>query len=323
MDIAGDCRYWPVSCWKQMLFGYKYLLADPAEAEEYMYNVDAHSLALTCLQLLVEVTSGSKPPHAAALFAAFATYWDDATKFHRELYAVFRGQGTWAALKKSFMQQKLVERTKRNLSKLKHALDEAANSVHSTSEESIFCRALKRMLSGCHVEWAHLHSMLRVKETSPFTQIKTKKLDHVNARCVHPVHPVHPVSGRGARGVLLGNVKPAHAAVEGKAAPTIKETLPSSTPPKKDATPTTRPKKFTHQRVRTTDNGTSMLRNVPDTGVSQLRFGLEDGASSSGSSQVSRSSSLEKLSQSSSLEQLAALSSTAIQMFFSATPGDR
>lgn len=212
MNIGGDCRYWPVSCWKQMLFGYKYLLANPSEAEEYVHNIDAHSLALTCLQMMVEVTSGPEPPHAAALFSAFRRYWADATRFHAELYAVFQGHGTFANLKKSFLQQQIAERTHRNLERLKLALDEIASSVCSSAEEALFYRALQRMLCGRQVEWIAVHNILHEKKT------------------------------------------------------------------------TSPPRRFTHRRVRTTDGGNSMSRNVPEVNDTRLlRFGPQEPASGASS----------------------------------------
>eukprot|EP00928_Gymnodinium_smaydae_P033166 TRINITY_DN23829_c0_g1_i1.p1 TRINITY_DN23829_c0_g1~~TRINITY_DN23829_c0_g1_i1.p1 ORF type:complete len:582 (+),score=84.09 TRINITY_DN23829_c0_g1_i1:260-2005(+) len=164
-DIAGDCRYWPVSCWKQFLFGYKYLMDDDGSVDEYKYNLDAHSFALTCIQFLGEVTVGGKPAHARDLFDAWERYWADAQKFHKDLYAVFQGQGTWAALKKQFLQENIVNKTRANLDRLKHALETC--DAGEDSNTKVLCQILARLLSGRRVDWSALQvSLNSVPETA-------------------------------------------------------------------------------------------------------------------------------------------------------------
>jgi len=234
-NIGGDCRYWPVSCWKQFLFGFKYLLSDPVDVEEYVHNLDAHSLSLTCLQLLNEVTTGPRPPHAEALFSAFATYWKDAVTFHTELFAVFQGKGNWAALKKSFLQQQIVEVTRRNLDRLKHALDACAKGEDARTFN--FLRCIRKMISGQHTDWGDLQKILQGLSPAPAQTEQAAPVSVVDrlSASVRTVEPAitHHTSSDGA---------------SASQAPAMR--------------------KFTHRRQSTAD--ISLSRYVPEVGAAQV-----------------------------------------------------
>lgn len=171
-DIGGDCRYWPVSCWKMFLFGWKYLAANAPQMEEYVYNLDAHTMALTCIQLLVEVTTdGAAPDHAKKLFEAWQSYWAEAVKFHSELFTVFRGRGTWDQLKRSFVKQQIAERTATNLVKIRQALTVCA--AGEAPEGAVLFQALERMLSGATVNWETIRrSLAQERQVPVFSSLK-------------------------------------------------------------------------------------------------------------------------------------------------------
>merc|ERR1719401_756753 len=109
------------------MFGFRYLLQGVQVANEYLHNLDVHSLALTCIQLLVEVSSGKFPEHMQALERAWLSYWEDALRFWKQLYACFKSRGgDWNALKCAFTQQQVVAATERNLKALRAALAASA-----------------------------------------------------------------------------------------------------------------------------------------------------------------------------------------------------
>merc|ERR1712151_1060569 len=99
--------------------------------------------------------------------AAFATYFNVATKFHVQIAEVCQGRVTWDQLKNNFRMQQVPAQTKQNLDMLIAALEQAARSECSTSEEERFFRTLKRMLSGRQVEWVELQNMLQERTATP------------------------------------------------------------------------------------------------------------------------------------------------------------
>jgi len=166
-DIGGDCRYWPVSSWKLFMFGFRYLLQDMQVANEYIHNLDVHSLVLTCIQLLVEVVSGQFPDRAEVLEKAWLKYWEDALRFWKQLYACFKSRGgDWNALKCAFTQQQVVEATGRNLKALRNALSACATASEEEASISALFRTLSRMLDGEVVEWSELARLLNSTERS-------------------------------------------------------------------------------------------------------------------------------------------------------------
>jgi len=272
-DIAGDCRYWPCSCWKQFMYGFKYLLADGNDAQEYMYNLDAHSLGLTCLQVLVETTKQPWPAHVNAVHAAFSAYWQDATKFHKELYAVFQGHGTWANLKKSFLQQQIVERTRQNLDRLKAALLES--SKWEAPVGAAFFQCVRQMISGKKLNWSELQRILleancdrgRVfASTGPATPSSS-----------FASTATAPYAASTAPTTAASSTTATSAAVEGPevvapvgepatiVAPVEMPMMRQCSEPDQSAMMTTPPRerRFGHRRQHTTDDG-SMSRHVPD-----------------------------------------------------------
>lgn len=177
-DIGGDCRYWPVSCWKLFLFGFKYLLADKQLTSEYINSLDVHSLVLTSIQLLVEVARGRFAEEARVLETAWSAYWEDAMRFWKQLYACFKNGGEWNALKSAFLQQQVAETTGRNLENLRAAVTACAAVEREASASALF-RTLSRMLDGESVEWADLSALLRSTERAdPAAQAPRKFMHH-------------------------------------------------------------------------------------------------------------------------------------------------
>jgi len=127
---------------------------------EYIFNLDAHSLALTCIQLIVEVTAGDVPAHSQPLYKAWETYWQDSTRFWKQLMAFVRGQsgGDFNKLKSAFLQQQIAETYGRNIQCLRTALTACASS--SAVEHSTFFATLAAMLAGRRLEWSSIAALL-------------------------------------------------------------------------------------------------------------------------------------------------------------------
>eukprot|EP00929_Paragymnodinium_shiwhaense_P001732 TRINITY_DN101969_c0_g1_i1.p1 TRINITY_DN101969_c0_g1~~TRINITY_DN101969_c0_g1_i1.p1 ORF type:complete len:1007 (+),score=220.04 TRINITY_DN101969_c0_g1_i1:74-3094(+) len=260
-DIGGDCRYWPVSCWKQMLFGYKYVLANKEVSDEYIHNIDAHSLALTCIQLLVGVTTGTVPVSAKPIFSAWKAYWEDAVKIHKELYAVFKGNGTWANLKKNFLQQQIAEKTGRNLERLQRALEVYSHAPDA--EEVAVARALSSLLSGGHegpVDWGRMEQSL-VHQTAflgrPMGEPSKNPLRAVGGSMHLAPGGAACLPAHVSRQDLAAAASPPASAVPEEKTEAVAEVEISK-------------KRFSHRRQHTTDAANSMARHVPEVGAGPL-----------------------------------------------------
>lgn len=186
-DIGGDCRYWPVSSWKLFLFGYKYLLGNQQWTDEYVHNLDAHTVVLTCIQLIAEVSNGAWPAHAEPVRAAWNQYWIDAMRFWKQLYSCFKGQGDWNALKSAFLQQQVAETTKRNLDKLRASLMSCAAS---SEEQSAFFTTLAGALAGKPVDWSEMEQLLDPKATAPVEEQKPP-VSPLSPKAKKPEHTFH------------------------------------------------------------------------------------------------------------------------------------
>jgi len=155
-DIGGDCRYWPVSAWKQLLFGYKYLAANPKWMNEYVYNLDVHSIGLTGIELLVSLLEydGTIPAEVQRVIDSWQAYWKAAYGFWEELFGCFRTKGDFNALKKSLLQQQVAETTETNLTRLRKDLLQCAELPGP--DNTAFFKTLAQMISGEPMEMSQL-----------------------------------------------------------------------------------------------------------------------------------------------------------------------
>jgi serine/threonine protein kinase len=132
LDIAGDCRYWPVSAWTQFLIGWKEIDANPCLLREYQVQLDQHALGITAMKVFVELLSppppketrssgkestneaqGVVPPRDPVsdsdipnlqmeiwtLLRAWERYWKRISPVHRKLISTFHHGGDWEVLK--------------------------------------------------------------------------------------------------------------------------------------------------------------------------------------------------------------------------------
>jgi len=115
-NVAGDCRYWPVSAWCMFIYG-KDSLRDRTDMRfEYESKLDFHSLGLSVLQLLFQNTQryktcvGSASDSAwNALHTTFFLYWEEVTRLWQDVFHAFRhtGDGGMDAVRKDFMQRRV------------------------------------------------------------------------------------------------------------------------------------------------------------------------------------------------------------------------
>merc|ERR1712228_1117876 len=96
---------------------------------------------------------------------AWITYWEDATRFWKQLMAFVRGQGgDFNRLKSAFLQQQIVETYGRNLQNLRTALTTCAAT--SSPQHATFFHTVATMLSGRKMEWVEIEALLNAP-TSP------------------------------------------------------------------------------------------------------------------------------------------------------------
>lgn len=109
-DVGGDCRYWPVSAWRQFEVGCHELAGNPDLCLEYQTHLDLQGLGITALQVLVEMLPAVDTPlpaHLHELRIAWADYWEHATRFWACLLHTFRSGGDWNALKNEFIAEQV------------------------------------------------------------------------------------------------------------------------------------------------------------------------------------------------------------------------
>lgn len=157
LDIAGDCRYWPVSAWTQFLIGWKEIDASPCLRREYQVQLDQHALGITAMKVFVELLSPPPPrePRDAAtkeegannshgslessdipsvqmeiwtLLRAWERYWRRISPVHKKLISTFHHGGDWEVLKKMCEDTNFYDNIARDLRSLREAIHEASKA---------------------------------------------------------------------------------------------------------------------------------------------------------------------------------------------------
>jgi len=165
-DIGGDCRYWPVSSWKQFVHGFKYLEGAGEHCEHYRSMLDVHSLGLTAVQLFASTCKlTGLPPEdpLVKLRQSWDTYWTAATEYWKQLYSVFRHNGDWGALKKDFMYKQVADTTGKNLLNLMMRLEACAKEI--PAHKRLF-KCLARTLDVEACDWKVVRQFLERAETT-------------------------------------------------------------------------------------------------------------------------------------------------------------
>ncbi|CAE7601834.1 unnamed protein product, partial [Symbiodinium sp. CCMP2592] len=131
LDVGGDCRYWPVSAWRQFEAGCRALSEAPALCAEYQTHLDLQGLGLTVLQVLVAMLpeEGLVLRELRTLQDAWTQYWDDATEFWSALLNTFRHGGDWSVLKQEFVARGVHRIMAQRLKKLHDALNTALSAA--------------------------------------------------------------------------------------------------------------------------------------------------------------------------------------------------
>jgi len=164
LDIAGDCRYWPVSAWTQFLIGWKDIDASPCLRNEYQVQLDQHALGITAMKVFVEVLSPSPPkephrdldkaegaPHSHGslessdipnvqmeiwtLLRAWERYWKRITPVHKKLISTFHNGGDWDVLKQMCENTNFYDNIANDLRKMREAVTDAAKACRQVANE--------------------------------------------------------------------------------------------------------------------------------------------------------------------------------------------
>lgn len=167
LDIAGDCRYWPVSAWTQFLIGWKEIDANPCLKSEYMLQLDQHALGITVMKVFVELLSPPPPkgdggdngrssehgashmhgsvesseiPHLRqeiwSLLRSWSSYWKHITPVHRKLISTFHNNGDWDVLKQMCEDTNFYRNIATDLPKMREAICQAAEACHRAASKS-------------------------------------------------------------------------------------------------------------------------------------------------------------------------------------------
>lgn len=164
LDIAGDCRYWPVSAWTQFLIGWKEIDARPCLRQEYQVQLDQHALGITAMKVFVELLSPPAPKEQSngkgnagdqgvpqshgsiessdipnlqmeiwTLLRAWDRYWKRISPVHKKLISTFHHGGDWEVLKQMCENTNFYENIARDLSHLREAIHAAAVASKAAS----------------------------------------------------------------------------------------------------------------------------------------------------------------------------------------------
>lgn len=144
VTVAGDGRYWPVCSWFVFGHGRRELGKHPGLCQEYKNSLDVHSLGLTALQVVAELTPPRSEESTEPLFVklwqlrvAWQTYWKDATHFWLSIYQSFQKGGDFQALKAAYARAKVHEAICRDLLALRLAIHEAREACDGTMHASL------------------------------------------------------------------------------------------------------------------------------------------------------------------------------------------
>jgi len=162
-DLGGDGRYWPASAWFVFCYGTRALEREALLCTEYRTNLDAHSLGLTALRVLVELLPAEGGPSVVAramlrLRAAWQQYWRDAQQFWQPIFDAFRGAGDFNTVRASFIRARVHETVMDDLCALRSALCEVQQACSGLPLESglagmpALCEALLLMVQGGRAE---------------------------------------------------------------------------------------------------------------------------------------------------------------------------
>merc|ERR1712136_463855 len=174
VTVAGDGRYWPVCSWFVFGHGRRELGKHPGLCQEYKNSLDVHSLGLTALQVVAELTPPRSEESTEPLFVklwqlrvAWQTYWKDATHFWLSIYQSFQKGGDFQALKAAYARAKVHEAICRDLLALRLV-------VGTGETEPVSWETIRELLeSVCGHGLINSGKSLSTPTTSPDSQSRT------------------------------------------------------------------------------------------------------------------------------------------------------
>ena len=99
-------------------------------------------------------------PAAAPLGPAWKRYWDDSTKYWKQVYALFSKGGDWNRLKQDFKKIGVPKTTGANVKKLLDLFKQFAKEASLARHRSLFT-ALAAMLEVDVITWKDVGAKLR------------------------------------------------------------------------------------------------------------------------------------------------------------------
>lgn len=183
-DLGGDGRYWPASAWFAFGHGMHELSRYPALCHEYQNCLDDHSLGISALRCLMELSPPLSEckgmtsslhctslgdvvlPKLRALRSAWGRYWSDAWRFWQPVYDAFRGNGDFKALKTAYVAAGVHHVISADLCALRNALCEARQACEHAPPENgfagmstLFDALLLLIRPGQEQDAAHRHTV--------------------------------------------------------------------------------------------------------------------------------------------------------------------
>jgi len=135
-NVSGDARCWPVSTWTMFAKGPDALGANPVLCLEYMMFLDFHSLGITALQVLAELSRSFGQSDTVLktnfvlceklqiLQVAWETYWEHAVRFWRGNFDTIQKGGDVNALRQAYIDEGFLDIISNDLRVLRASLHE-------------------------------------------------------------------------------------------------------------------------------------------------------------------------------------------------------
>jgi len=146
--VSGDARCWPVSSWTIFAKGADAFVANPVLCLEYEMCLDFHSLGITALQVLAELSGSFGQSDALlkdnivlcerlqTLQVAWATYWEHAVHFWQGIFDTCRKGGDISELRRAYVAKGVHDIISEDLRVLRASLRETQQVCESAPAEA-------------------------------------------------------------------------------------------------------------------------------------------------------------------------------------------
>lgn len=141
---AGDCRYWPTSAWLLFARGEEALSTSRHLRMEYETQLDLHSIGLTALQMLVELSreGGQATPLEQAMSAlrqVWRTFWTDVSQRWSDILEAYNRDGHADSVKRQLSQTAAHAALAHRFELLRNGLFKVLTALQSPAQEDADC----------------------------------------------------------------------------------------------------------------------------------------------------------------------------------------